>query len=113
VSTWNDAEKRAEFCAQMREFVDLVESNPLIPTPTSIAVWSFLQQAGSTQAERFNAIHDFAEAFDVPVHEQSDSDRQTAAHFGPIELTVHAYSDRKPKPDRIVTRTQDAAAVSA
>jgi len=106
-----DAEKRAEIIAALRAFADLVETDLTIPTPDpdSIHVWSFLMRSEATQPERFAAVHAFAEAHGATVSVTDKDDRQAVAHFGPIEMTVHAFGDERPEPQsRVVTRTHAA-----
>ncbi|HEV2343468.1 MAG TPA: hypothetical protein VGS97_05190 [Actinocrinis sp.] len=112
----NDTEHRAEIIAALRDFADQIESDPTIPTPDpgSIHVWSFLMRSEGTQSERFAAVHTFAEAHGATVRITDKDDRQAAAHFGPIELTVHAFGDEQPAPQpRVVTRADDAALITA
>ncbi len=116
MSMLTDAEKRAEIIAALREFADLVESDATIPTPdpSSIHVWSFLMRSEGTQSERFATVHAFAEAHGVTVSVTDKDDRQAVAHFGPIELTVHAFGDQQPEPrSRVVTRADDGALIVA
>jgi hypothetical protein len=111
MSMLNDAEKRAEIITALRDFAERIESDPSIPTPDpgSIHAWSFLMRGEGTQAERFAVVHAFAEAHGTTVSVNDETDRQAAAHFGPIELTVHAFGEEKPPQPRVVTRADDAA----
>lgn len=115
MSTLNEPSKRAEVVEALRQFADLIESDPTIPTPTpgSIHAWSFLMRAQGTQAERFTAVHDFAEAHGAAVSVRNENDRQASAHFGPIELTVHAYADQRTEPPVTITRADDPALIAA
>lgn len=105
----NTTDKRAEYIAGLRAFADLIESDPTIPTPTlgvaGTTVWAHIQQHGSglTQDERFELIHDFADAHDVRVTADYKGDRQSEKTFGPINFHVCAYADKKPEA-HIVTR---------
>ena len=116
MSELNDAEKRAEIIAALRDFADLIETDPTIPTPDpgSIHAWSFLMRSEATQGERFAAVHAFAEAHSAVVKVTDEDDRQAAAHFGTVELTVHAFADERPaRQPRVVTRADDAALSAA
>ena len=110
----NTSEARAAFAAQLREFADLVESTPAIPIPNDVDVWAHIQEYGSglPQAQRFSLVHDFAEAFDVPVKMDTDGCRGAEKHFGMIELRVFGYpdKDKASSAPRVITREQDAAA---
>lgn len=100
-------DKRAQFIADLRAFADLIETNPVLPTPNFGAdVWAFLSKDQGTEEQRFNAVHDFAEAYGVDVTEDSDGDRRAEKKFGAVEYKVHAYCDgsvSKSRP-RVVTR---------
>jgi hypothetical protein len=118
MSILTPAEHRAQFVRMMREFADLIESTPTIPTPNSVDIWAFLHAGETTQAERFDAVHDFAEAQGVPVKEDYKNDlRAETILLGLIKLRVHAYADaaRDVARDaaRIVTRTPDARRAAA
>lgn len=116
MSNPNDADKRAETIAALREFADLVETDPTIPTPDpgSIHAWSFLMRSEGTQAERFAAVHAFAEAHGATVRVADKDDRQADVRIGPIELTVHAFGDEQPaRQSRVVTRAHDGALSAA
>jgi len=105
----NDTAERAEYIAGLRAFADLVESDPTIPTPTlgvaGTDVWAHIQQHGSglTQDERFELIHDFADAHGVAVTEDYKGDRKAEKTFGPVKFVVFAYADKQPEA-HIVTR---------
>jgi hypothetical protein len=115
MSTLNEPGERAEVVKALRQFADLIESDPTIPTPSpgSIHAWSFLAREQGSQAERFTAVHDFAEAHGAAVNVKNENDRQAAAHFGPIELTVHAFADHHAEPSLVVTRAEDPALIAA
>lgn len=115
MNTLNEPSERAEVVKALRQFADLIESDPTIPTPTPgfIHAWSFLHRDQGTQAERFTAVHDFAEAHGAAVNVRDEHDRQAATHFGPIKLTVHAYADQRAEPPGTVTRADDPALIAA
>ena len=104
-----DTDKRAEYIAGLRAFADLVESDPTIPTPTlgvaGTTVWAHISEYGSglSQDERFELVHDFADAHDVTVTADHKGDRKAEKAFGPIRFYVCAYADKKPEA-HIVTR---------
>lgn len=106
--------KRAEFIAGLRAFADLVETDPSIPTPTDADMWAFITSysTGLDQGQRFDLIHDFADAHDLQVTQERDGDRKTEKHFGPVYLRVIAVADEKPKP-RVVTRADARRATPA
>jgi hypothetical protein len=110
----NNTGQRAEFIAGLRAFADLVETDPSIPTPIDIDVWSFISSYhfGLKQDERFELVHDFADAHGVTVTEDRDGDRTAEKHFGPVHLRVIGCADEKPK-GQTVTRpsTKTAATV--
>jgi hypothetical protein len=103
-----DAERRAQAVAALRELADAIESDPTIPTPNYFAISSYLHSMDGTQAERFTAVHDFAEAHHVAVTVESDG-RKAVKRFGPIELTVHAFGDERRKVSGEVSRADDPA----
>lgn len=111
-STLHDAAKRAEIIAALRDFADLIETDPTVPTPNDIDAWAHLHRSQGTQAERFAAVHDFAEAHGVAVTEDWKGERKTHKRFGLIELHVFGYADERPE-DRIVTRADDPALSAA
>lgn len=105
----NDTAARAEYIAGLRAFADLVESDLTIPTPAlgvaGTDVWAHIQESrtGLSQDERFELIHDFADAHGVTVTEDYNGDRKAKKMFGPINYHVFAYADKKPEA-HIVTR---------
>ena len=105
----NDTAKRAEYIAGLRACADLVESDLTIPTPTlgvaGTTVWAHISEYGSglTQDERFELVHDFADAHGVTVTADHKGDRQAKKTFGRINFHVCAYADKQPEA-RIVTR---------
>ena len=108
----HDAEKRAEVIAALRAVADLIETDPTIPTPTSIDAWAHLHRSRGTEAERFAAVHDFAEAHGVTVTEDWQGDRKTEKEFGLIKLYVFGCANER-RADRIVTRAEDPALADA
>lgn len=112
MSNLNDTEKRAEIVKALRDFADQVESDPTIPTPNYFTIYSFLHSGQDTQAERFAAVHDFAEAHDRPVTVENENDRKATKHFGPIKLTVHAFADKQNKVSGVVTRAEDPVLIA-
>lgn len=113
MSTLNEPGERTEIVKALRQFADLIETDPTIPTPSagSIHAWSFLRRG--TESERFTAVHDFAEAHGAAVNVRNGNDRQAAALFGPIELTVHAFADQRAALPVVVTRADDPALITA
>ena len=105
----NDTDKRAEYVAGLRAFADLVESDLTIPTPDLGAagtdVWAHIHPYGSglSQDERFELVHDFADAHNVAVTEDYKGDRKAEKRFGPISFYVCAYADKGPEA-HVVTR---------
>ncbi len=108
--------ERAEFIAGLRAFADLIESDPLIPSPKSADLWAFIQEhnTGLAQDERYAIVHDFADAHDVAVTEDYKGDRSADKRFGPVLLRVVAFADKKPEA-RTVTRphTRQTAPIAA
>jgi hypothetical protein len=90
----NHDDKRAAFIADLRALADLLETNPALPTPTyTSGVWTFLGDQDGTEAERFDKVHDFAEAYGVEVTEDDKRARRAIKRFGAIDFTVHAAAD--------------------
>lgn len=106
----NDTDRRAEYIAGLRAFADLVESDLTIPTPdfgvAGTDVWAHIHPydySGLSQDERFELVHDFADAHGVTVTEDYKGDRKAEKTFGPVRFYVCAYADEKPEAN-IVTR---------
>ena len=109
--------ERAAWCKAMREFVDMVESDPVIPVPDSVDIWTHLWPGESswTQAQRIAAVHDFAERFGAQVRALGKQpNRQVSIAVGEIKMNVHSYPQDDPgaprsKVVRFVSRADDAA----
>lgn len=110
----SDTDRRAEYIAGLRAFADLIESDPTIPTPstglagTSVRSHLHSHDYGLTEAERFELVHDFAEAHGVQVTEDFKGDRRAEKTFGPVDYRLIAFADEKPEA-HIVTRPSTRA----
>ncbi|HEV2343467.1 MAG TPA: hypothetical protein VGS97_05185 [Actinocrinis sp.] len=109
----NDAERRAQTIAALRDFADRVEIDPTIPTPTDVDIRVHLHSTRGTQAQRFAAVFDFAEQHGAPVTENPRGHRKTTKRFGPIDLTVLAFADKQNTAFGVVTRADDPALTAA
>ena len=97
------ADARAEYIAGLRAFIDLLESDPTIPTPSTGLAGTGISahlhaNSGLTQDERFELIHDFADAHQVPVVADHTGMRKAEKRFGPVTFHVYAFADAKPEP---------------
>jgi hypothetical protein len=113
MSNPNDAERRAQAIAALRAFADRIESDPSIPTPSDIDVRVYLHSTQGTQAQRFAKVFDFAETHGATVTEHPKGYRKTSKHFGPVELTVCAFTDQRNTTPGMVTRADDPALSAA
>ncbi len=113
MSNPNDAERRALAIAALRDFADRIESDPSLPTPTDINIRVYLHTTQGTQAQRFDALFDFAEKHGATVTEEPKGYRKSSKRFGPVDLAVIAFADKQNQTSGVVTRAQDPALAAA
>lgn len=103
ITTLADADAlRAERIQALRDLIDVLEANPHVPAPEFI---SFPGGAyDGTQLERFNKLHDIADAFGLEVKENADGDRIMNGKYGPLTLVGRAWADAREKSAALAPR---------